>query len=92
MANKDQSIITFKAEASLVDALDEMPNRSAFIRSAIISALNTTCPLCRGSGILTPEQKSHWDAFIEDHAVEDCGQCHQRYLVCQHEQKSSPHT
>lgn len=91
MPNSDQTIITFKADASLVEALQGTPNRSAFIRSAILAALNATCPLCRGSGILTREQKAHWDDFIESHALEDCGQCHQRHLVCQHESATSLH-
>lgn len=91
MPDSGQVTVTFKAEGSLVEALREMPNRSAFIRSAILSALNATCPLCNGTGILTSEQKTHWDAFIKAHALERCDECHQRHLVCHHEQTDDPH-
>jgi hypothetical protein len=77
-----QSILTFKAEDSLVEALRGVPNRSAFIRSAILAALDNMCPLCRGTGILTPEQKAHWTEFATTHAVTECGDCHSVHLVC----------
>ena len=72
MAEQKQSIITFKAEESLLAALRGVPNRSAFIRSAVLAALENTCPLCRGTGMLTPRQKEHWDTFARDHAIEEC--------------------
>jgi hypothetical protein len=80
-----QSIVTFKAEGSLMTALRGMPNRSAFIRAAVLAALENLCPLCRGTGILTPDQKTHWSTFAEDHAVQECGECHVWHLVCSHE-------
>ncbi len=58
-----KEIITFKVDESLAAAMHGIPNRSAFIRSAILSALNGSCPLCKGTGILSPEQKKNWDQF-----------------------------
>lgn len=58
-----KEIITFKVDESLAAAMQGIPNRSAFIRSAILSALNGSCPLCKGTGILTPEEKKNWDQF-----------------------------
>ncbi len=84
MAESTPATITFKAEASLVEAMRAIPNRSAFIRSAILAALDSTCPLCHGTGILTPEQKEHWDQFAVDHRIKECNECHQWYLVCDH--------
>jgi metal-responsive CopG/Arc/MetJ family transcriptional regulator len=46
-------VVSFKAEAPLVDALDALPNRSEFIRLALRTALKGTCPLCGGTGILS---------------------------------------
>ena len=85
MSSNKQGIVTFKAEESLLEALRGIPNRSAFIRSAILAALENTCPLCQGTGILNPEQKSHWASFAKDHAVQECGDCHEWYLVCHRE-------
>jgi len=84
MAKPKQSIITFKAEQSLVEALRVMPNRSSFIRSAVLAALENTCPLCQGAGFLTPEQRGHWEAFAADHALQECSECHEWHLVCSH--------
>lgn len=91
-AQPKQSIVTFKAEESLVHALRGISNRSMFIRSAILAALDNTCPLCLGAGILTPEQRNHWDSFAADHAVEECGECHERHLVCEHGSGRPAHT
>ncbi|NOX57593.1 MAG: CopG family transcriptional regulator [Planctomycetes bacterium] len=82
MSQSKPAIVTFKAEPSLVEALRGVPNRSAFIRAAVLAALENTCPLCGGAGILTAEQKEHWNAFAVDHTVSECGDCHEWHLVC----------
>ena len=79
---KKQEIITFKVDEDLGEAMRHIQNRSKFIRSAILAALGSVCPLCNGSGILTPNQKQHWDDFSEKHSVERCKQCHERVIVC----------
>lgn len=75
-------IVTFKADRSLLDALAGVENRSEFIRNAILAALQSVCPLCKGSGILTTNQRSHWDAFAADHGLTECGDCHVVHLTC----------
>ncbi|HRX86456.1 MAG TPA: CopG family transcriptional regulator [Phycisphaerae bacterium] len=89
--SSEQSIVTFKADASLVEALRAVPNRSAFIRTAILAALENQCPLCAGTGILTPEQKRHWSKFAQDHAVKECAECHEWHLVCAHAEEDHAH-
>lgn len=75
-------IITFKADGSLLAAMRAVPNRSEFIRTAVLAALESSCPLCNGTGVLTPNQRKHWKAFAEDHAIEQCGRCHEFHVVC----------
>jgi hypothetical protein len=75
-------IITFKADAALSRAMKGVPNRSEFIRAAILAALENACPLCRGTGVLTLHQKKHWSAFAEHHGVAECRDCHAVHLVC----------
>ena len=82
MKKRKGEIITFKADESLLDAMKGIPNRSEFIRSAVLSALESVCPLCKGTGILTPRQKEHWDRFSIDHLLKECDDCHEIYLVC----------
>ncbi len=81
-ANKKQEIITFKVDESLSAAMQGIPNRSEFIRASILAALDSSCPLCKGTGILTPEQHKHWQTFAKDHGLEECGKCHAVHLVC----------
>lgn len=80
--SKKQDVITFKVDESLREALDQIPNRSEFIRSAIQAALEGTCPLCRGTGTLTPAQRRHWETFAKSHTLEMCEECHALRLIC----------
>jgi hypothetical protein len=82
MRKPKSEIITFKADESLLEALEHIPNRSEFIRSAVLSALGSVCPLCKGTGIMTPSQKEHWEDFAVDHDLRECADCHELYVVC----------
>jgi hypothetical protein len=84
MKKQKSEIITFKVDASVMEELKKIPNRSEFIRSAVTAALASTCPLCRGTGFLTPRQKEHWDTFAKSHSVTRCHDCHELYLKCFH--------
>ncbi len=76
-------VISFKADQALLQAMAGIPNRSEFIRAAILSALEGVCPLCRGTGILTPAQQEHWREFARHHAVRQCHECQALHLVCE---------
>ena len=82
MAAKKQEIITFKADQSLLEAMKGVPNRSEFIRSAVLAAIENVCPVCRGTGLLTPNQRKHWAAFAAHHSLEQCDDCSEFHLVC----------
>ena len=81
-SRKKQDVITFKVDDSLMGALQGIQNRSEFIRSAILSALDSVCPVCKGTGVLTDCQRRHWLSFARDHATESCGECNTVHLVC----------
>ncbi|MFW5870108.1 MAG: CopG family transcriptional regulator [Candidatus Sumerlaeota bacterium] len=87
MKQSNHRVVTFKADATLIESLQDVPNRSEFIRSAIIAALEGACPLCKGTGILTSSQQKHWREFARNHPVEECNDCHERHLVCEKERK-----
>lgn len=82
MARQKSEIVSFKAEAALLEALRGLPNRSEFIRAALVAALDGACPLCKGTGILSPAQRTHWELFARDHQVRECADCHELHLVC----------
>lgn len=85
MPKKKSDVITFKVDETLREAMKGIENRSDFIRSAILSALDNTCPLCRGTGKLTPDQVDHWKHFAVHHHVEECKQCSALYIACDNE-------
>lgn len=85
MKSKKQ-IVTFKVDDSLVEAMKGIENRSDFIRSAVLAALDSVCPLCKGSGILSPAQRVHWKDFEEGHTFEECEECREMVLVCANRQ------
>ncbi|MBN2126050.1 MAG: CopG family transcriptional regulator [Deltaproteobacteria bacterium] len=82
---KKQDIITFKVNEDLRLIIRDIPNRSEFIRQAIVAALGSVCPLCNGSGMLSPNQKRHWEDFALHHSVKRCMDCDERVLVCSNE-------
>jgi hypothetical protein len=85
-----QHVISFKADQALIAALDDVSNRSAFIRNAILAALDGTCPLCRGTGVMNPRQRRHWEEFSRTHQVERCTDCDESRLVCCLEKAEEP--
>ncbi|MBN1355663.1 CopG family transcriptional regulator [bacterium] len=82
MKHKKEEIITFKVDSRLHEILYRMSNRSAFIRSAILNALENMCPLCNGTGVLTPAQKNHMGEFMRTHSFVECGDCTAVHIVC----------
>ncbi len=82
MPSPKQEVITFKVDSELAEALQSVPNRSRFIRQAVLAAISSVCPVCMGAGVLTPSQREHWEAFARRHAVVECPDCHQRHLTC----------
>ena len=85
MGRQKERVITFKVDEELAEVISRLPNRSAFIRKAILESLGNVCPLCQGQGTLTPEQMAHWEAFSRHHAVKSCEVCNALYLSCDHE-------
>ncbi|WP_319478344.1 CopG family transcriptional regulator [Marispirochaeta aestuarii] len=83
---KKESVVTFKADEKLAELLHALPNRSEFIRKALLEALDSTCPLCQGSGILTPAQREHWEVFSRHHRVGQCRDgCGETILFCDYQ-------
>lgn len=82
MNDTNPKVITFKVPTDLEEAMKGISNRSEFIRNAILAALGNVCPLCKGSGILLPNQQKHWEVFKQDHPVEECRECKALHVVC----------
>jgi hypothetical protein len=83
--HRKEEVVTFKVDEELARALGNMPNKSDFIRRAILTALGNACPVCSGTGSLTVSQMQHWEEFAAHHHVETCTDCDETRLVCDHE-------
>jgi len=44
--------MTIRLPEELAEILDQLPNRSAFVRDALLERLGSLCPQCRGTGVL----------------------------------------
>lgn len=68
-------LVAFKAEDSLADLLDRLPNKSEFIRRAILTQLGGTCPLCMGAGVVPTGIVQHFAPIIETNRTCHCCTC-----------------
>lgn len=80
MARKDQKtqkseIVAFKVEKDLAEFLDKLPNKSEFIRKAILAQFGMTCPLCVGSGVVPRGVHDHFKPVISDQNARPCEKC-----------------
>ena len=82
MSEKKQSVITFKAEGEMLAALNRIPNKSEFIRAAVLNALDETCPFCGGTGFLNEKQRKHWKEFAKFHKLKRCRKCDALEIEC----------
>jgi hypothetical protein len=70
-------IVAFKVEEELAEFLSKLPNKSEFIRRAILAQFNMACPLCSGTGVVPRGLYRHYAEVIDRHndrACERCGQ------------------
>lgn len=85
MTAKKQDIITFKVDRKLAERMKHIENRSDFIRHAVLAALDDTCPLCAGTGVMTDSQKRFWNEFMKTHEVVTEPREGSRHIVCRKE-------
>lgn len=88
---KKERVFTFKADAHLARSLEQLPNKSEFIRKALETALEKKCPLCDGTGSLSLEQRKHMEHFLVLHSLEKCDECDAVHFVCRTEPQGDMH-
>ena len=74
-APQKKNIVAFKVEDDLAEFLNNLPNKSDFIRKAILAQFGMTCPLCAGSGVVPRGLHEHFKPVIEGHAHRACEKC-----------------
>ncbi|VTR98263.1 hypothetical protein [Tuwongella immobilis] len=68
-------IVAFKVEEELAQFLDKLPNKSEFIRKAIIAQFGMTCPLCTGTGVLPRGLHNHFSPVLAANRNRACDRC-----------------
>src|SRR3954467_3722424 len=70
------AVVAFKVEEELADFLNQLPNKSAFIRKAIAAQMSTACPLCNGAGQVSRWAHDHYAPLLaswNSHKCDGCG-------------------
>lgn len=77
MRRKSQKteVVAFKVEKELADLLNKLPNKSAFIRKAIIAQLGMACPLCHGAGVVSRGVHDHYAPLLAKLSSRPCDGC-----------------
>src|SRR5512138_1771654 len=68
-------IVAFKVEDELAEFLDKLPNKSEFIRKAILAQFGMTCPLCSGTGVVDKGIHDHYETVLAEHNTRPCEKC-----------------
>ena len=68
-------VVAFKVEEELAEFLNQLPNKSAFIRKAIVAQMSMACPLCHGSGQVTRWVHDHYQVILANWVDRNCDGC-----------------
>ena len=68
-------IVAFKVEEELAQFLNNLPNKSDFIRKAILAQFGMTCPLCNGTGVVPRGLHDHYKPVIAERNQRPCEKC-----------------
>ena len=52
MARQKQTVVSFRVDGHLAEILENLPDKSAFIRDAVLRRVHGVCPSCQGRGVL----------------------------------------
>lgn len=69
------AVVAFKVEEELAELLNKLPNKSAFIRKAIVAQLGMTCPVCNGKGVVPRGLHDHYAALLQTFKNKPCAKC-----------------
>jgi hypothetical protein len=67
--------VAIKIEDELADFLGRLPNKSEFIRQAILAQFGMACPLCSGSGEVPAAIGSHYAPVLQANRKRTCLKC-----------------
>ncbi len=75
MAGGKSVVVTFRVDAHLAEALDSLPDKSAFIRKALQRALHEPCPACGGEGVVDCDAADWLKGLLDRYGARKCSCC-----------------
>jgi hypothetical protein len=79
MSQQKQTVVSFRVDQHLAEILNQLPDKSAFIREAILRRFHTSCPFCQARGVL-PQVIADWlTSQIPAFKTVECTCCHYQY-------------
>jgi hypothetical protein len=75
VAKSKSVIVTFRVDPHLAEALEGIPDKSAFIRDALRNSLHQTCPACGGEGRVDCDAARWLSELLERHQAQTCSCC-----------------
>lgn len=85
-----QRVVTFKVEEEFAAFLDEMPNKSEFIRKALLSALMEPCPVCNGKGSVPQSLRRDLEEVFKKQQFVPCSYCGYDFPLGAEKTRNSP--
>jgi hypothetical protein len=75
MAQQKSVVVTFRVDPHLAEALERIPDKSAFIREALRGSLHETCPACGGTGRVDCEASQWLAKLLASKGARSCSCC-----------------
>jgi hypothetical protein len=75
MPSNKAVVVTFRVDRHLAEALDKLPDKSAFIRDALRSSFHAKCPACGGEGRVDCDAADWLREVLEREGARSCGCC-----------------
>ena len=75
MPRSKSVVVTFRVDRHLAEALDKLPDKSAFIREALRRSFHETCPACGGEGRVDCDAADWLRGVLEKERAQSCSCC-----------------
>ncbi len=75
MARSKAVVVTFRVDRHLAEALDRLPDKSAFIREALRRSFHESCPACGGEGRVDCDAAEWLRGVLDKERAKNCECC-----------------
>jgi hypothetical protein len=75
MAIDKQVVVSFRVDSHLAEMLSRLPDKSGFIRDAVLKRFYDVCPLCQGHGVLPGIVAGWWTKRVAETNPRKCRCC-----------------